>query len=76
MGIMDKIRGLLAGPTQVGGSGAESDAALSEDERTQTAGDAQFAQAAEFTPTYGSLEAAETAEEDLETEEAPPDSDP
>lgn len=60
MGILDKIRGLFAGPTHV-------------DEGTPTAGDAEFEHVAETSPTYGSLEGSEAAEGELESEAAPPD---
>jgi hypothetical protein len=79
--FLDRLRNLLAGPPRIQG-GAADEAALQEEFGTPDEGAADVRRV-EGSPGaggglhnvgFGASEAAEAAEADLETEEAPPDS--
>jgi hypothetical protein len=86
MSIRDWIRGLFASPTRIADGGdPEAAADLHEEFGAPDAGEADIKAIAEggtggaegiVQSSLAAQEAAETAEEDLETEEDPPDLDP
>jgi hypothetical protein len=80
MSIGDWFRKLFAGPTHIGDGSNEDAAALHEEYGTPGEGEADLRHMEETGGggglaglRFGANEAAEAAEEDLETEEAPPD---
>jgi len=80
MSFLDRLRNLLAGPARVQGDSADA-AALHEELGTPDAGAADVRRVETATggyavPGLADSEAAEAAEADLGTEEAPPDPEP
>ena len=76
MSILTWLRGLFAAPVRIDDGGdPEADAALAEDYGAPDRGEADIKRVA-LGGRYAAAEAAETAEDDLETEKAPPDLDP
>jgi hypothetical protein len=81
MSFLDRLRNMLAGPPRVQGGDDEGAAALREEYGTPDEGAADIRRMETTAggapmPGFAASEAAETAEADLETEEAPPDPDP
>jgi hypothetical protein len=81
MSFLDRLRKMLAGPPHIQGGDNEGDAALHEEFGTSNEGAADLRRmgtraGGAAMPGLASLEATEAAEADLETEEAPPDTDP
>lgn len=76
MSVRDWLRGLFAAPARIDDGGdPEADADLAEEYSVPDAGEADVKAVAESGRPYAAQEAAETAEEDLETEQAPADPD-
>jgi hypothetical protein len=81
MSFLDRLRNLLAGPPRIQGGNADETVALKEELGTSDQGAADVEGAAETGGgyvrgvDYGSLEAAGTAQDDLATEDTPPDLD-
>jgi hypothetical protein len=81
MSFLDKIRNALAGPPHIEGGDDETDATLREEYGTPDEAEADVTHLETSTggavvPSFASSDAAEAAEDDLESEEAPPDIDP
>ena len=83
MGFLDKLRNILGGPPHVQADSAEDDATLHEEfgAGDPGEGDLRYMEdtgggAYSTGIRYAGSESAEAAEEDLESEEAPPDPDP
>jgi len=83
MSFLDSLRKIFAGPTRIGDGSAEEAATLQEEFGATDAGEADLKHMEETGGgggltgiRYGASESAEAAEEDLETEQAPPDPDP
>jgi len=81
MSFLDRLRKALAGPPHIQGGDDEGDAALHEEYGTPDPAEADVRHLETTTggavlPSFASSDAAVTAEEELESEEAPPDPSP
>jgi hypothetical protein len=84
MGLLERIRNMLAGPSHIEDADEGDAAALHEEFGAPDEGDADVKRMAgtgggggyDRGEPYAASEGAEAAEADLETEEAPPDPDP
>jgi len=81
MSFSDALRKIFARPTRIGDGSAEDASALHEEFGAPDEGEGYLKKSEPLSggavvPGVAASEAAETGEEDLETEEAPPDPDP
>jgi hypothetical protein len=84
LSILDRLRSLFAGPSHIGDTGDDQSEFAADMQEEYGAPDEAAADLERMENVHGGAvvpgiaasEAAETAEEDLETEEAPPDPDP
>lgn len=84
MSLLDRLRKLFEGPSHVGDTGDDPSEFAADRQEEYGAPDKAAAELERMENVHGGAvvpgiaasEAAETAEEDLETEEAPPDPDP